>query len=61
MAKLWGVPLLAAMPVVPYVLPKILPAVSPAGFRMDPFQRVTDVLMPRLSVCLGAAGWSPRR
>ena len=42
--KAWGIVALVALPAAIFLVMKIMPAISPRGFRMDAFQRVTDIL-----------------
>src|SRR5262245_9693155 len=54
MPKPWGIVTLLAIPAVVFLIMKVLPLISPRGFRMDSFQRVTDILTA--TVTIGSAG-----
>jgi uncharacterized membrane protein len=54
--KTWGIVMFLAIPVGIFLLMKVLPPISPRGFRMDAFQRVTDIITATLTV--GFAGIS---
>jgi uncharacterized membrane protein len=54
--KTWGIVMLVGLPAVVFVVMKILPAISPRGFRMDAFQRVTDILTATLTWGLAGIG-----
>jgi uncharacterized membrane protein len=54
MSKATAVAALVALPIVPFLLIKVLPAISPRGFRMNSFQPVTDIIA--LTVTVMVAG-----
>jgi uncharacterized membrane protein len=54
MRKPLGVLAIAMLPLVSYSIMKILPRISPAGFEMDRFQNVTDII--NLATTLMLAG-----
>src|SRR5262249_1270691 len=54
MPKPTGIAVLVALPIALFLLFKVLPAISPRGFRMNSFQPVTDIIT--LAVTLVVAG-----
>jgi uncharacterized membrane protein len=56
MRKPLGVMTLMALPLVSYAILKLLPRISPAGFEMDRFQNVTDVINLALTLMLAGTG-----
>jgi uncharacterized membrane protein len=56
MPKSTGVGVLVALPIAIFLLFKVLPAISPRGFRMGGFQPVTDILTLALTTTLVGIG-----
>jgi len=56
LGKPFGVALLLSIPVFLFSIFKMLPLISPQGFRMEKFQHVTDILILGLTVILSGLG-----